>query len=148
MSFFVYCTPKNEFQEEKHAQVEPSLREETERRNTHPHKGYVFLNWSGKLKTKEKPKKQISNPEEIIITPQKQTIEVGSTYVPPVVVVKDDPNGVLKEDIMSSDHNLVNTNSEGVYKITYMVSDQNGNSITAVHTVNIIQSTKEKSGER
>lgn len=76
MSFFVYCTPKNEFQKEKHAQVEPSLREETERRNTHPHKGYVFLNWSGKLKTKEKPKKQISNPEEIIITPQKQTIEV------------------------------------------------------------------------
>ena len=138
MSFFVYCTPKNEFQEEKHAQVEPSLREETERRNTHPHKGYVFLNWSGKLKTKEKPKKQISNPEEIIITPQKQTIEVGSTYIPPVVVVKDDPNGLLKEDIMSSDHNLVNTNSEGVYKITYLVSDQNGNSITAIHTVNVI----------
>ena len=67
------------------------------------------------------------------------TIEVGSTYVDAGATAFDTYNGNITSSIIVT--GSVNTNTIGIYTITYNVSDTSGNAaVTITRTVNVVES--------
>ena len=65
-----------------------------------------------------------------------QVIELGNPYIELGATASDNIDGDLTNQI-AIDTTLVNTNSVGLYIVTYSVSDSSGNSATAFRTINV-----------
>lgn len=138
----IYTSPAKEYKEDGYIatdNVDGDITDKVVRTATHDEVTYTVTDSSGNTTTvkREILYKDVFKPTISIVGNSDMVLIVGSTYSEKGAKAVDDVDGDITSKVSIS--GKVDTSKNGIYKITYSVTDTAGNKATATRTVYVIK---------